>query len=69
MSDREAVRGFEIIDVVVQVKGLLCHILIGVVELDSEAKRTMLLDSGAHEQTPYVDLVWKSCERFTNETR
>lgn len=51
MGDREAVGRLEVVDVVVEVERLLSCVLVGVVELDSEPERAVLLHRGTHEQS------------------
>lgn len=53
MSDRETVRGLQVVDIVIEVEGFLCHILVGVVKLDSKPEGAVLLHCGAHEQSTY----------------
>lgn len=53
MGDREAVGRLEVVDIVVEVERLFRGVLVGVVELDSEPERTVLLHRGTHEQSPW----------------
>lgn len=53
MRDREAVGRLQVVHVVVEMKRLLGGVLVGVVELDSEPERAVLLHRGAHEQPPF----------------
>lgn len=43
MSDGEAVGGLQVIHVVVQMEGLLTHVLVGVVELHSKSECAVFL--------------------------
>lgn len=52
MGDREAVGRLEVVDIVVEVERLLRGVLVGVVKLDGEPERAVLLHGGPHEQTP-----------------
>ena len=52
MGDGEAVGRLEVVYVVVQVERLLSAVLVGVVELDSEPERTVLLHGRAHKESP-----------------
>lgn len=53
MGDREAVGRLEVVDIVVEVERLFRGVLVGVVELDSEPERAVLLHRGTHEQSPW----------------
>lgn len=53
MCDREAVGGLEVVNIVIEVKRFLCHILVGVVQLDSKPEGAVLLHCRAHEQSTY----------------
>lgn len=50
MCDGETVGGLQVVDVIIEVEGFLCHILIGVIQLDGEPEGAVLLHRGAHEQ-------------------
>ena len=52
MGDGEAVGRLEVVHVVVQVERLLSAVLVGVVQLDSEPERTVLLHGRAHKESP-----------------
>lgn len=52
MGDGEAVGRLQVVDIVVEVERLLRGVLVGVVELDSEPERAVLLHRGAHEESP-----------------
>lgn len=56
MGDREAVGRLEVVDVVVEVERLLRGVLVGVVELDGEPERAVLLHRGTHEQSPFEEM-------------
>lgn len=60
VRDRETVGGLQVVHVVVEVEGLLRHILVGVVELHGEPEGAVLLHRGAHEQP--------ACTKKTNHT-
>lgn len=53
MCDGEAVGGLQVVNIVIEVEGFLRHILVGVVQLDSEPEGAVLLHRGAHEQSTY----------------
>lgn len=52
MGNGEAVGGLEVINVVIQMKRFLCHVLVGVVELHGKAESAVLLHRGPHEEPP-----------------
>lgn len=52
MGDWEAVGRLEVVDIVVEVERLLSGVLVGIVELDGEPERAVLLHRGTHEQPP-----------------
>lgn len=54
MGDWKAVGGLQVVDVVVEVERLLRGVLVGVVELDGEPERAVLLHRGTHEQPPFI---------------
>lgn len=51
VRDWEAIGWLQIVHVVIEMERFLSDVLIGVVELNGEAERAVLLDRGAHEQT------------------
>lgn len=53
MCDGETVGGLQVVHIVIEVEGFFCHILVGVVELDSKPEGAVLLHCGAHEQSTY----------------
>lgn len=53
MGNWEAVGRLEVVDIVVEVERLFRGVLVGVVELDSEPERAVLLHRGTHEQSPW----------------
>lgn len=59
MGDREAVGRLQIVHVVVEMERFLGGVLVGVVELDREPERAVLLHRGAHEQPPFEWDEWK----------
>lgn len=52
MSDREAGGRLQIVDIIIQMKRFLCHILIGVVQLHSKSEGAVLLNHRSHEKSP-----------------
>lgn len=56
MGDRKAVGRLEVVDIVVEVERLFSGVLVGVVELDSEPERAVLLHRGTHEQSPLEEM-------------
>lgn len=53
MGDWEAVGRLQVVHVVVEMERFLGGVLVGVVQLDREPERAVLLHRGAHEQPPY----------------
>lgn len=49
VRDGEAVGRFQVVDVIVEVKGFLRRILVGVVQLNGEPEGAVLLHRGAHK--------------------
>lgn len=53
MCDGETVGGLQVVNIVIEVEGFLCHILVGVIQLDSKPEGAVFLHCGAHEQSAY----------------
>lgn len=53
MCDGETVGGLQVVNIVIEVEGFLCHILVGVIQLDSKPEGAVLLHCRAHEQSTY----------------
>lgn len=53
MCDGEAVRGFEIVYIVIEMERFFRHILIGIIQLNSESEGAVLLHCRAHKETTY----------------
>lgn len=53
MCDGEAVRGFEIVYIVIEMERFFRHILIGIIQLDSESESAVLLHCRAHKKPTY----------------
>lgn len=64
MGDWKAVGRLEVVDIVVEVERLFSGVLVGVVELDSEPERAVLLHRGTHEQSPFKEMKTKIRQRF-----
>lgn len=67
MGDWKAVGRLEVVHIVVEVERLLSGVLVGVVELDSEPERAVLLHRRTHEQSPLKR--WKPKIRQHTHTR
>lgn len=67
MGDWKAVGRLEVVYIVVEVERLLSGVLVGVVELDSEPERAVLLHRRTHEQSPLKR--WKPKIRQHTHTR
>lgn len=53
MCDRETVGGLQVVNIVIEVEGLLRRILVGIIQLDSKPEGAVLLHCRAHEQPTY----------------
>ena len=53
MGDRKAVGRFEVIYIIIQMERFLGHILIGVIQLNSESEGAVFLHRRSHEESPW----------------
>lgn len=53
MCDREAVGGFKVVHIVIEMERFLRHILVCVIQLDSEPEGAVLLHRRAREESTY----------------
>lgn len=53
MCDGEAVGGFEVVYIIIEMERFLRHILIGIIQLNSEPEGAVLLHCRAHKKPTY----------------